>query len=150
MSHHSSDPLHFRSDAEIELLVRRFEDCTIAPAEFTHRAHLAVALWYLAHAPQDAAATLMRAGLLRFIAHNGVAPQKYNETITLFWLKLVAHFLDQADGDRPLPELANELLARFGDAQLLFEHYSRELIQTDAARSAWVEPDLQPLGLSES
>ena len=137
--------LHFRSAAELEDLVCRFEACTIAPAEFTHRAHLAVALWYLAHAPLAEAAAHMRAGLLRFIAHNNVDPQKYNETITLFWLKLVGHFIEQADENRSLPELANELLARFGDTQLLFRHYSRELIQTEAAKTAWVEPDLKPL-----
>src|SRR5204862_5265599 len=118
MPHNSPDTLYFRSAAELAALVRRFEDCTIAPAEFTHRAHLAVALWYLAHAPQAEAAALMRAGLQRFIAHNNVAPQKYNETITLFWLKLVGHFIEQADGNRSLPELANELLAHFGDTQL--------------------------------
>ena len=142
MSHNS---LHFRSDAELEALVRRFEDCAIAPAEFTHRAHLAVALWYLTHAPHGEAAALMRAGLLRFITHNGVEPQKYNETITLFWLKLIGHFHKQAGARRPLSEVANELLARFGDARLLFKHYSRELIQTEAAKTAWVEPDLRGL-----
>ena len=146
MSHHSPDPLHFHNDAEIETLVRRFEDCTIAPAEFTHRAHLAVALWYLAHAPHTEAAALMRAGLLRFIAHNGVAAQKYNETITLFWLKLVAHFRAHAGAERSLADVANELVARFGDSQLLFKHYSRGLIQTEAAKTIWVEPDLRPFG----
>ena len=142
MSHNS---LHFRDDAELEALVRRFETCAIAPAEFTHRAHLAVALWYLAHAPHREAAALMRAGLLRFIAHNGVEPQKYHETITLFWLKLVGHFRAQAGAQRPLSEVANELLARFDDTQFLFKHYSRELIQTEAARTAWVEPDLKEM-----
>ena len=142
MSHNS---LHFRSDAELEALVRRFEDCAIAPAEFTHRAHLAVALWYLTHAPHGEAAALMRAGLLRFITHNGVEPQKYNETITLFWLKLVQHFLEHAGADRPLPALANELLARFSNSQLLFAHYSRALVQTPEAKADWLEPDVRPL-----
>ena len=146
MAHDRLHPeLHFRSGAELEDLVRRFEACTIAPAEFTHRAHLAVALWYLAHAPQTEAAVLMRAGLLRFIAHNNVEPQKYNETITLFWLKLVQHFRAHAGAERPLADVANELLARFGDTQLLFRHYSRKLIQTEAAKTAWVEPDLKGL-----
>jgi hypothetical protein len=146
MPHNSSDPLHFRSAAELETLVRRFEACTLAPAEFTHRAHLAVALWYLAHAAQTEAAAQMRAGLLRFIAHNHVEPQKYNETITLFWLKLVAHFRAHAGAARPLAEVANELLARFGDAQLLYKHYSRALLKTQAAKATWVGPDLRPLG----
>jgi hypothetical protein len=31
------------------------------------------------------------------------------------------------------------------DANLLAKYYSQELLQTAAAREAWVEPDLQPL-----
>ena len=145
MPHNSPDPLHFHSDAELAALVRQFEDCTLAPVAFTHGAHLAVALWYLAHAPFDAAAAQMRQGLLRFITHNQVPPEKYNETITLFWLKLVRHFLDCAAAERPLSDLANELLTRFGDTKLLFTHYSREVIESPAAKAQWLAPDLRPL-----
>jgi hypothetical protein len=31
------------------------------------------------------------------------------------------------------------------DANLLGRYYSKELLETAAAREAWVEPDLQPL-----
>ncbi len=143
----SDDPLttpRFSSVAEIEDLVRRFEACTLAPADFTHRLHLTVALWYLTHASFAEAATRMRQGLLRFIKHYN-AGDKYHETITLFWLKLVQHFLDHAGADRSLPDLANELCAHYGHAQLLFAHYSRALIQSPTAKANWVEPDLRPL-----
>jgi hypothetical protein len=145
MPHHSPTPAHYRSVAEIEAIVRAFEACALAPDDFTHGAHLTVALWYVAHAPLPAAASSMRQNLARFIAHHGVDPQKYNETITLFWLKLVQHFLAHAGAGRPLPDVANEMLARFGDSKLLFAHYSRELVQTAAAKTGWVEPDLRPL-----
>ena len=146
MSHHRTAPVHYRSVAELEAVVRGFEACTTAAAEFSHGAHLTVALWYVAHAPLQVAADRMRQSLARFIAHHGVEPQKYNETITLFWLKLVAHFHAHAGAGRTLADVANELLARFGDAQLLFRHYSRALIQMPEAKAAWVAPDLQPLG----
>ena len=135
---------NFQSAAEIADLVRRFEDCTLTPADFSHCLHLTVALWYLAHAPLAEAAARVRQGLLRFIAHHQ-AGDKYHETITLFWLKLVQHYLKDAGAERPLPELANELCARFGDSRLIFAHYSQALIQTPDAKANWVEPDLRPL-----
>jgi hypothetical protein len=136
-------PPAFQTVAEIEAVVRAFEACAVAPEEFSHRAHLTVALWYLTLAPMNEATERMRSGLQRFIAHHG--RQGYHETITLFWLKLVRHFLDQADANRPLPDLANELFARFGNSQFLFAHYSRELVHTATAKTTWVAPDLRPL-----
>ena len=38
-----------RTDAEIESLVRAFEECTLPAAEWTHREHMTIALWYLRH-----------------------------------------------------------------------------------------------------
>jgi hypothetical protein len=137
-------PARFEHAAQLEAIVRRFETCAIAPAEFSHGAHLAVALWYAAHLPSTEAAARMREGLHRFIAHHH-AGDKYHETITLFWLKLVRHFLEQAGPQQPLPDVANELLARCDNSQLLYAHYSRALIQTPAAKAGWVEPDLRPL-----
>ncbi len=37
----------FRTADEILALVRRFEDCTLPREEWTHAAHLTVALWHL-------------------------------------------------------------------------------------------------------
>ncbi|HEX8635262.1 MAG TPA: hypothetical protein VF703_14030 [Pyrinomonadaceae bacterium] len=133
-------------DREIEELVGSFESCAAPPAEFDHGAHLAVALWYLARLPYAEASACMRAGLHRYTAHNN-AQAHYNETLTLFWLKLVRHFLRQADDDdtRPLAERANELLASYGSSKLVFEYYSHALLQQPEAKASWVEPDLKPL-----
>lgn len=129
---------------EIEQLVESFEACTVAPAEFDHGAHLVVALWYLSELPATRAEERMRAGLRRYTAHHN-AEAMYNETITLFWLKLIRHFLTCADATRPLAERANELLATYDDSKLVFDYYSRALIQTPEAKASWVEPDLKPL-----
>jgi hypothetical protein len=131
-------------DREIEELVESFESCAVPPAEFDHGAHLSVALWYLSQLPPAAATERMRAGLHRYTAHNN-AQANYNETLTLFWLRLVRHFLLRADATRPLAERANELLKTYGSAKLAFEYFSRELIQTPEAKRSWVDPDLKPL-----
>jgi len=129
---------------EIKNLVESFESCTVLPAEFDHGAHLAVALWYLSELPDEEAAGRMRAGLHRFTEHHN-AQALYNETITLFWLKLVRHYLDHADANRPLVERANELIAIYINSKLPFEYYSRELIGSPEAKASWAEPDLKPL-----
>jgi hypothetical protein len=132
-------------DRDLEELVESFESCAMPPAKFDHGAHLAVALWYVSRCPSAAtAAAHMREGLHRFAAHHN-AQGNYNETLTLFWLKLVRHFLAQADAARPLAERANELLATYSNSKLAFQYYSRALVQTPEAKASWVEPDLKPL-----
>jgi hypothetical protein len=131
-------------DREIEELVERFESSAVPPAEFDHGAHLSVALWYLSQLPPADAGERMRAGLHRYTAHNN-AQANYNETLTLFWLKLVRRFHLRAHAALPLAERANELLRTYGNAKLAFEYFSRELIQTPEAKASWVEPDLKPL-----
>jgi hypothetical protein len=133
---------------QIEQLVQAFEDCTLAPGQFSHHAHMTVALWYLAHLPAPEAAGRMRAGLRRLLAHHGA--QGYHETITLFWLKLLGHFLDQAGPDRTILELTNSAILLLGDRALVFRHYSRERVLSDQARQEWVEPDLAPLPFSSA
>jgi hypothetical protein len=131
-------------DREIEELVEGFESCAVSPAEFDHGAHLAVALWYLSQLPPAAATERMRAGLHRYTTHNN-AQANYNETLTLFWLKLVRRFLARADAAQSLAERANELLKTYGSSKLAFEYYSRALVQTPQAKASWVDPDLKPL-----
>jgi hypothetical protein len=134
----------FRETREIEQLVENFESCTVAPAEFDHGAHLAVALWYLSELPAPLAEERMRAGLHRYTKHHN-AEAMYNETVTIFWLKLVRHFLARADSTRPLVERANELLTTHSNSKLVFKYYSRALVQTPEAKASWVEPDLKSL-----
>lgn len=140
---HTSPAPAYRTLDQIEQLVRAFETCTVAPAEFTHHAHITVALWYLIHAPAEEATERMRAGLHRLLVHYGL--HGYNETITLFWMKLLRHFLDVAGSNRSPVELSNEAIARFGSMRFVFHHFSKPLVFSDAARHSWVEPDLVPL-----
>ena len=129
---------------EIELLVGSFESCAVPAAEFGHGAHLVVALWYLTALPAPEACARMCEGLRRYTRHND-AESAYNETTTLFWLRLVRHFLDHTDSTRPLAELANELTRTYHSSKLIFDYYSRDLIQTPEAKTSWVKPDLKPL-----
>lgn len=141
MENDERDGGRFACEAEIEWLVRGFESCAVA--SFDHGSHLVVALWYLARLPEHEASKRVRAGLRQFAAHHD--SNIYNETVTLFWLKLVWGFLSRAATGRPLHETANRLLATYSDPRLVFDYYSREIIASVGAKTTWVEPDLKPL-----
>jgi hypothetical protein len=140
---------HYRTYAEVESLVRGFEACTLSRSEWTHQAHLTVALWYLVHCSGREATARIRYGIKRYNAANGVQTTRdggYHETITLFWICVVSKYVLLADAGCSFVELANGLIARYSDGRFPFEHYSRELLMSWRARTSWVEPDLKPLG----
>jgi hypothetical protein len=136
---------YYRSETQMEAVVRGFENCTLPASEFNHAAHLTVALSYLHQAQLTVpeAATRMREAIYRFLDHYGQGRQIYNETITLFWIKLVRSFLDQTDEARPLKEIANEMIESLGSSHLIYDYYSKERLSSDESRKAWVEPDVK-------
>lgn len=131
----------YADEREVEELVRGFENFTPPPQGFGHAEHLTVALWYLAQFTEDEAAERMRGGLRRFAAHHG--SNLYHETVTLFWLRVVAAFLRREGRGRALDELANLLAASRADKQLIYDYYSQPLIESDEAKSSPVAPDLK-------
>jgi hypothetical protein len=138
---HTDQKPIYRTAEQIAQLVEAVEGCLLAPTEFGHHAHMTVAIWYLARLPIDEATTAMRATIQRFAAHHG-HHQLYHETITLFWMQLLRHYLDAAGSDLPLADLAYHAIVELGSMQPAFRHYSRELLFSDRARREWVAPDL--------
>ena len=135
----------YAGDEEVGEVVRRFESCELPPADFNHREHLIVALCYLRLMRDDEALARLRARIGLYAAAHGVNPSLYNETITVFWLRRVRAFMARAGGRHGLTEMTNRLTEECGGSRLIFEYYSRELIESEAARRGWAEPDLKPL-----
>jgi len=79
----------YRSELEIENVVRGFETCETDKSAFKHREHLTVAVVYLQTLDTKAAVERMRTSLLRFVAHHGVPREKYSEEVTVFWIELI-------------------------------------------------------------
>lgn len=102
--------MSYQSDTEIENLVRSFEACETAPAEFKHREHLVVAIWYLETAGREAAVDLMRSSLKRFLDHFGVDQRKYSEATTVFWIAKVAEKLNELGPGVTLAEKCNTIV----------------------------------------
>jgi hypothetical protein len=134
----------FASDAEVAMLVEGFERAAIPASEFTHVAHIAVALSYLNELPADKALARMRKNIRAFAAHHGVSGL-YHETLTTFWMKLLDHVAANADVDLPLWQRINSIVARWGTSAPVKAHYSPEVIQSKTAREKWIPPDREPL-----
>lgn len=126
-----------------EAFARAFEDGTVTPAEFGHLAHVRVAWVYLHEAGSlDEALARMRSAIRRFAAVAG-APQKYHETITVLWMRL----LDDVRAQGAAGQLDGVLRAypSLADKDLPLQYYSRDRLFGDEARAGWVEPDRCPL-----
>ncbi|HWT88064.1 MAG TPA: hypothetical protein VN454_04620, partial [Candidatus Angelobacter sp.] len=62
----------------------------------------------------------------------------------LAWMRLVASALVETPEGYAFEQFITAH-PQLKDTNLLARYYSKELLQTAAAREAWVEPDLQPL-----
>jgi len=126
-------------------LTRALERGEIANEDFHHASHLHVAWLYLAESSSvQQAGNKMRETLRRFAAAAG-KPQKYHETITLFWVHLLARAQAISCGES-LEEVV------YAHPQLLeknfpLAYYSAERLFSHEARASWMEPDLKPLSI---
>jgi hypothetical protein len=124
-------------------LTRAFERGEVAPESFGHLSHLQVAWVYLSESSGvEEAAAKMRETLRRFTAAVG-KPEKYHETITLFWVRFLAGM--RATGSNESLEHIIQANPRLLEKDLPLVYYSSERLFSDKARSSWVEPDLKPL-----
>jgi hypothetical protein len=120
-------------------LIARFEEGTLAKEEWTHRAHLAVGLWYASRLPYEDALVAVREGILRLNAVHGVptTPTRgYHETITRFYVRVLCDYVasEEEQPVRSWPERVTRLLARYGDRELPLRHYTKDLLMSPKAR----------------
>jgi hypothetical protein len=126
-----------------EEFVRAFESCELAGASFHHADHVRLTWIYVREFGEQAATERVLAGIRRFATHNG-SPKKFHHTQTSAWVRLIAAAQsDSADVNNFMEFIAahSELL----DASALSRYYSKSVLDSPAARSEWVEPDLGPL-----
>ena len=106
---------------------------------FGHRQHVQLTWLAVRRYGMPAAIRLVSDGIRRTARYAG-APQKYHETITVAWMKLLA-----AAGERVGQTVAFDELLRLapelGDKDLPLRYYTRDRLFSDAARGAWVPPD---------
>jgi hypothetical protein len=130
-----------KSDTEFRTA---FEAGAIAPADFSHRAHVRLSYVYLATNDVERAAELMRAALVNFLKVHGIAPTKYHETLTRGWILAVYHFMHRAPASASADEFI-EHAPLLLDSRIMLTHYSAERLFSQRARAAFIAPDLDPI-----
>ncbi|MCF4968294.1 hypothetical protein [Nostoc sp. CMAA1605] len=141
-------PDQYQTVEEIKYIIESFHNCTLPCSHWDHHAHLTVALWYLTHYPQAEAIHLIREGIKKYNKSLNIPTTNnrgYHETMTLFWLYLVNRYLKQIHINTRLLTMTNQLIHHYGNKDLIFDYYSKELIRSGNARQNWVNPDLQKI-----
>ena len=109
---------------------------------FGHEAHLRFAWAVLDEADDPADAERVVCLTIRHAAGIGGNPQKYHATVTMFWVRLLAH-LRQEHPDVTSVEQMLVVYPALADQSLPERHWSN--LDSEETRAGWVEPDLIPL-----
>ena len=112
-------------------------------SRFGHHEHLRLAWLVIERHGPEMAAEIVGDGIRRMATAQGKAAL-YNETITRFWVRLLAHV---RDARAPLESVDDAIAAVpiLGDKNTVLRHWSRTALFGPEARAGWVEPDLAPL-----
>lgn len=124
--------------------LQSFESCIIDAQLFHHREHLRLAYILLVQCDLDRVRVRLKDSLIEFLRFNGVDESKYHETMTYAWLLTIQHFMQKTTPCSGSKEFLakNETLL---DKDLIFSHYTRELLYSGNAQKSYIEPDLNPI-----
>ena len=120
-------------------LVRAFEAGDIEPGAFRHRDHVIVAFEMLGKYDFIEASLLYGRGI-RALAKRAGAPGKFNMTITMAFLSLIAERMG-SDG-YPTCEAFLKANDDLLSMEALTSRYSDERLRSDLARSVFLMPDI--------
>ncbi|MBL4710432.1 MAG: hypothetical protein JKY48_18535 [Flavobacteriales bacterium] len=137
-------------NVEIASLIERFELKKLPKHEWTHEAHLVVAIWYCTKYEFYEALLLARDNISRHnesVGTENTDTGGYHETITKFWLIIANKFLIGRD-HFSFESNCNALInSNFGVSSHPFDYYSPKLLFSVKARHNWINPDLKELKL---
>lgn len=123
-----------------EDFVAAFEDGSLAAKEFDHRAHVRLGWLYLREMPMAAAIDRFTAGLKAFTRRCG-AEDKYHETITWFYLLLIADRQARCQAHSFGDFIAANPDLVTNTKTMLSRYYRQETLRAQSARSHFVLPD---------
>ncbi|KAI8983497.1 flavin reductase like domain-containing protein [Pilobolus umbonatus] len=131
-----------------QVFMKSFTDDTFCSTKWMHRAHLRVAWNYIRELGPDAAEPLIKQTLRDHFAKHTVKSKDYHETITSFYIALVAAAIrsnkNEHEGDffalvEKYPQLLNN--------KTIEDYYSPRVLYTNEAKHKVIPPDIKPLPL---
>jgi hypothetical protein len=137
------------TEPEIDAFLHAFESCTLPKAQWTHSAHIFTGACYVHLYGESEAIRRIRTNIRRYnesVGGQNTETAGYHETVTLFWIKLLAG-LRREHPDESRAEFAALAVACFAhDHDVLARHYDFDVIRSTDARRAWQSPTLRPDG----
>jgi hypothetical protein len=125
-------------DLDDDRFLAAFEATALDAACFRHREHVRIGYLYLRHNDFDTALQRVAAGIRRLAAAAGV-PGKYNETITVAFMALIAERLWEGGDHGGFPGFA-EANADLMTMDVLYRYYPRDLLWSECARRSFILP----------
>jgi hypothetical protein len=155
MPHRLSESLP-GDETALAIFIAAFEDGTLPKHRWTHAAHILTGACYVHALPESAAIDRMRSRVSAYnlaVGGQNTSTSGYHETVTIFWIKLLAAFhRDSVAADPTLAHPAARLtfaahaVAHFAPQRdILRRYYDFDIVACTEARSAWIPPNLQPL-----
>ncbi|KAB2808666.1 hypothetical protein [Phaeocystidibacter luteus] len=132
------------SAEEIDSLIQRFERQELPKPEWTHEAHLVVAIWYNYQLDKKSAMDRVRDLITRHNTSVGTPntdSEGYHETITQFWMNAADGFIAERKS-RSVYDLCSEFIqSDFASSSTPLQFYSEAVLFSVEARHNWVEPN---------
>ncbi len=134
------------AEPEIDAFLEAFESGTLPKARWTHAAHIFTGACAVHALGESAAIDHMRTSIRRYneaVGGQNTETSGYHETVTLFWVKLIAQLHRTQPDTTPRAAFAALAVDRFAqDRTLLTRYYDFDVINSTEARRSWHPPTL--------
>lgn len=137
-------PNPWDTEEALAAFIAGFEEGTFPKDQWTHQAHVAMAAWYLTGHPLPEATRIIRATIPAYnVAQGGknTGNSGYHESLTIFWIWIVAGFLAGLPASMPRREMVAAAAERYGAERALHQRfYAHDVVNDTEARRLWVPP----------
>ena len=124
--------------------LENFKNTSLDISNFHHKKHIQITYVLLIDNNIEDTHIIIKNGILNILKKVGVDISKYNETMTYAWILIIKYFMNQTQECKNFEEfiLQNQNLL---DTNILYEYYSKELINTQYARKYILNPDIKDI-----
>lgn len=123
---------------DIQKLIEQFESCTLPNTQWTHEAHLRVALHYLFYNDFYAGLRKIKQGIIHYnknVPSNNWGTNVYNVTITTFWCIKIKEFIDSFSIETIDAIEVALIKSKLNNSDLIKKFYKNELIHSEKYRA---------------
>ncbi|GAA3632215.1 hypothetical protein [Flavivirga jejuensis] len=140
------------SKKEIENLVEKFIDKTLPKTQWTHEAHIVVALWHNLNYNFHDAIKLIKTRIKNYnlaIGTQNTISSGYHETLTIFWMIITKDFMYRNDHKNIKIACNDFLQSTEALKETPFQFYTKEILFSAKARRTWVNGNLKKLEIQK-